>query len=132
MDPGAPEVRRDQDHPAAGLGERHGEVGRGRRLAVPAHGAGDHEHLQVLPGREVLDVRAQRPVGLAHRILGIGAHDQLGLVRLPPPALLGHRRQDGGSEAPLQLLAGPDPIVHGLPDEGQADPEDQAGHRGQG
>ena len=48
MDPRVPEVERQHEHPPAGFGHDHGEVGHRRGLALLGAGTGDEYHLGCL------------------------------------------------------------------------------------
>ena len=67
LEPRSPEVGGDDDHPAAGEGPGHGQVGRDEGLPVAGFWAGDHEDRALLVDQEDPEAGAKVTDGFGQR-----------------------------------------------------------------
>ena len=74
------EVGVDEDHAPAGLSERDGEIGGGRRLALALDGARDHHNTGLFPIDGELHARTKECKRLGIVELGTVAHHQLAFL----------------------------------------------------
>ena len=102
------QVGLDQADLAARLGQRRGEVERGRRLALAGHRAGDRDDARRVVDVDELQVRAQLPVGLgpvAVRVAAERDRDLRGALVEAGPWPAPARRARRSRPAPFTVLS---------------------------
>ena len=121
------QVAVDQQHVAARLGEGHCEVGRGHRLALARHGAGDDQAARLLLQVEELQVGPQQPERLGAGREGAEVGEQRALLDLVVEADAGEHRRAADL---LDVLQAAHRAVEDVAGDGQADAEHQPDHAG--
>jgi hypothetical protein len=134
----------DEDDALLGLGEAHGEVDRGRALALAGVRRGDDEGAAGGSPWTKLEGGADRPAALGHQGLRVEQGVEVAVASLGPQVadaeagVGGQQRElaeDGEAEAgegALEVEEAADAVVADVDGEGEEGAEDQAAHQGDG